>query len=112
MLSWSASPFTNCSSGEPRPGTGVALYEFERSKLYSVGLNRTVMTLPLSRAVEHRDRRLLELRLAHGGLTDPCRSRSMRDAALDAADHVVGQSIQLSSASRSANGASAVGRGV
>ena len=61
MLSWSASPFTNCSSGEPRPGTGVALYELVRSKLYSVGLNSTVMTLSLSRAVEDGDGRLLEL---------------------------------------------------
>ena len=66
MLSWSHSPFTNCSSGEPRPGTGVALYELERSKLYSVGIEQDGDHLVLVRAVEDGDGRLLELCLAHG----------------------------------------------
>ena len=47
-VSVSSSPLTNCSSGVPRPGIGVDLYALVRSKLYSVGLNRTVITLPLS----------------------------------------------------------------
>src|ERR1041385_9223332 len=46
MLNRSHSPFTNCRSGEPSPGTAVDLYELVRSKLYSVGLNRTLMTFP------------------------------------------------------------------
>ena len=76
MLSWSLSPFTNCSSGEPRPGTAVALYEFVRSKVYSVGLKSTPMTLPLSAPSRTVIVAFLSWDFAMGQI--PRRSRSMR----------------------------------
>ena len=51
------------------------------------------MTLPLSRAVEDRDRRLLELRLAHRASESPPLALDAH-APLDAANHVVGQPIE------------------
>src|SRR5215471_5043253 len=94
MLSWSASPFTNWRSGEPRPGTGVALYELERSKLYSVGLNRTLITLPWAAPL----RTVMVAFLSCVWLIAASQTSALArnpDAALNAANHVVGQSIQL-----------------
>src|SRR6476659_2773818 len=93
MLSWSASPFTNCRSGEPRPGTGVALYELVRSKLYSVGLNRTPMALPLSAP----SRTVMVAFLSCALLMVPSQPAPLAldaDAPLDPPDHIIGQSIQ------------------
>src|SRR5262245_25968108 len=93
MLSWSASPFTNCRSGELRPGTGVALYELVRSKLYSVGLNRTRMAFPLSAP----SRTVMVAFLSCVLLMVPSQPAPLAldaDALLDSPNHIIGHSIQ------------------
>ena len=95
MLSWSHSPLTNCSSGEPRPGTGVALYELVRSKLYSVGLKSTVMTLPLSAPSRTVIVAFLSCALLIAASQSPPLALDAH-APLDAANHVVGQPVEQS----------------
>src|SRR5438477_9952269 len=93
MLRWSDSPLTNCRSGEPRPGTAVALNELVRSKLYSVGLKSTLMTLPLSAP----SRTVMVAFLSWALLIVASDSAPLAldaHALLHAANHVVCQSIQ------------------
>src|SRR5260221_4058420 len=93
MLRWSDSPFTNCRSGEPRPGTAVALNELVRSKLYSVGLDSTLMTLPLS--MPSRTVIVAFLSCALLMVTSDSAPLALdAHALLDAANHIVCQSIQ------------------
>src|SRR5262249_31794428 len=92
MLSWSDSPFTNCSSGVPSPGTGVALYEFERSKLYSVGLKSTVITSPFAAPSSTVIVAFLSCTLLIAR-SRPASLALDADAPLDATDHVVRQSV-------------------
>src|SRR5437588_11621980 len=91
MLSWSHSPFTNWRIGDPNPGTAVALYEFVRSKLYSVGLNRTVMILFLS-----APSRTVMVAFCSWGLlmaSNPSAFAFDARVALHAADHVFGDPL-------------------
>src|SRR5437764_15019658 len=91
MLSWSHSPLTNCRIGEPSPGMAVALYEFDRSMLYSVGLNRTVITVPLL-----APSRTVIFAFSSWGLLIASHSPPLAldpNAALDPSDHILGHAV-------------------